>query len=137
MDSFLLDTHAWIWLQEGFPSISADIVKTVDAARRNDRLFVSAVSVWEIGNLEIRGRVRLHATIEEWLRIAFTIGRLQLLSLDAQIALASTRLPEGLHRDPADRMLAATTRIHNLTLLTRDQSLLDYGRKGHLRVRKI
>ncbi len=137
MDNFLLDTHAWIWLQEGIPGLSTKLIATVDQARANDKVFISAVSVWEIGNLEARRRVRFHSNIEEWLHIAFTIGRLQLLPLDAQIALASSRLPGDLHRDPADRILVATARIHDLTLLTRDARLLDYGREGHLRVQKI
>lgn len=137
MDRFLLDTHAWIWLQEGASGISPSTIAAVDAAREGETVFVSAVSVWELGNLEIRGRFQLHSPIDEWLRMAFTIGRLQLLPLDAQIALASSRLPGNLHRDPADRILAATARIEGLTLLTRDTRLLDYGRKGHLRTRKI
>ena len=137
MDAFLLDTHAWIWLQEGLPGLSASTVATIDAARGNNKVFVSAVSVWELGNLEIRRRVKLHSTIDEWLRMAFTIGRLQLIPLDAQIALASSRLPGDLHRDPADRMIVATARVSDLTLLTRDARLLAYGRKGHLRTRKI
>lgn len=137
MDTFLLDTHAWIWIQEGVPGISTSMVATIDEARRFDKVFVSAVSIWEIGNLEIRNRVQLNSAIDEWLHMAFTVGRLQVLPLDGQIALASSRLPGELHRDPADRMLVATARIYNLTLLTRDRRLLDYGRKGHVRVRKI
>jgi PIN domain nuclease of toxin-antitoxin system len=38
------------------------------------------------------------------------------------------------HGDPADRFLLATARVHNLTFLTKDRALLDYGREGYVRV---
>jgi PIN domain nuclease of toxin-antitoxin system len=32
----------------------------------------------------------------------------------------------GLHKDPADRLLVATARLHDLTLLTADEWILGY-----------
>jgi PIN domain nuclease of toxin-antitoxin system len=42
-----------------------------------------------------------------------------------------------LHRDPSDRILAATAREHSLVLVTRDEELVRYGRKGHLPILEI
>ncbi len=36
--------------------------------------------------------------------------------------------------DPADRILAAGARIHDLLFITRDGKILEYGAAGHLRV---
>lgn len=137
MDRFLLDTHAWIWLQEGLPGISPRIITQIDEARRHSNVYVSAISVWEIGNLTARGRLALESPIDEWLQMAFTAGSLQLTPLDANIALASTRLPGVIHSDPADRMLVATARTHGLTLVTHDKLLLKYGKHGHVNVLAI
>jgi len=45
--------------------------------------------------------------------------------LTHEIALIARQLP--LHQDPADRILAATAQIHDLTLLTADNRLLGLG----------
>ena len=42
-------------------------------------------------------------------------------------------LPDLAHRDPADRMLIATARAHDLTLITRDRAILAYAALGHVR----
>ena len=42
-------------------------------------------------------------------------------------------LPELTHRDPTDRMLIATARAHDLTLITRDRAILAYAAAGHVR----
>jgi PIN domain nuclease of toxin-antitoxin system len=36
------------------------------------------------------------------------------------------------HRDPADRLIVATARVANATLMTRDRRILDYAACGHL-----
>jgi PIN domain nuclease of toxin-antitoxin system len=36
-------------------------------------------------------------------------------------------------RDPADRIIAATARAFDMTLVTRDRPLLDYADAGHLK----
>jgi PIN domain nuclease of toxin-antitoxin system len=43
-----------------------------------------------------------------------------------EIALRSRDLPGFACQDPGDRFLAATCLVHELTLITRDQSLLEY-----------
>jgi len=46
--------------------------------------------------------------------------------------MESSFLPGSLHRDPADRIIAATAREYGHTVITRDRALLDYARQGHL-----
>jgi PIN domain nuclease of toxin-antitoxin system len=41
-------------------------------------------------------------------------------------ALESSYLPGTFHRDPADQIIVATARVHNLILLTSDRKILDY-----------
>ena len=137
MDNFLLDTHVWIWMQEADRQLPSLAIRLLEAAQQERRLFASAISVLEIAQLESKRRVQLTLNIHAWLEQSFADDGIQLLPLTPEIAVASTRLPGSLHRDPADRILAATARIEGLTLLTRDVRLLDYGRKGHLRTRRV
>jgi PIN domain nuclease of toxin-antitoxin system len=39
------------------------------------------------------------------------------------IANEVARIPESVHRDPADRLIIATARVHELPVLTRDQAM--------------
>lgn len=137
MNNFLLDTHVWIWLQQADPQLLLSAVQMMETAQAEHRLFASAISVLEIAQLETKGRVHLTSDIQTWLNESFADDGIQLLPLTPAIAIESTRLPGKLHRDPADRILAATARIEGLTLLTRDARLLEYGRKGHMRVRRV
>ena len=59
---------------------------------------------------------------------------LHLVPLTPEIAVQSTRLPGTVHGDPADRILIATARVLNATLLTADAKIRAYGKSGHLSV---
>jgi hypothetical protein len=48
------------------------------------------------------------------------------------IAVAACAFPEAFYRDPADRLIVATTRVANAILMARDQRILDYAARGHL-----
>jgi PIN domain nuclease of toxin-antitoxin system len=135
-DRFLLDTHTWVWLRENDTRMSEQTFALIERAQQNARLFISAASVWELGNLESAGRIKLNMPIDPWLESAYRVG-LQSIAITSKIALASNRLPGTIHKDPADRILAATARTENLILLTRDKLLLTYAAQGHLRAHKI
>lgn len=51
---------------------------------------------------------------------------LQLAELSPEIAVESTQLA-GLHRDPADRIIVATSRILGLPLITADRRLREHS----------
>lgn len=131
----LLDTHCWIWLQSGQLNKFSQVgLKTIRQAGTNGTLGVSIISVWEIAMLESKGRVRIHMDCLEWVRRALETPGLSLVPITPEIAVESTRLPGSIHADPADRILVATARSLGARLMTRDQALLDYGRKRHARI---
>ena len=133
---FVLDTHVWIWIMEGLKSdLSNATVKAIEEAGGRAELALAAISVWELGMLEARGRITLSRSIDEWVRAALTAPGLRLVDLTPEIALESTRLPGNPHGDPADRMIIATTRVLGATLITCDDQILAYGASGHLSVR--
>jgi PIN domain nuclease of toxin-antitoxin system len=85
-----------------------------------NELWLSPISTWEALVLHFKGRIQLPNDIGEWLHGA-TLP-LREAPLTHGIALAASRL--SLHADPADRFLAATAQVLDLTFVTADRRLL-------------
>ena len=131
----LLDTHCWVWSQFGYEHEFSTLgLATFKQAARDGMLRLSVISVWEVALLESKQRLHLHMDCLEWVRRALETPGLSLVPLTPEIAVESTRLPGNMHADPADRILVATARNLGARLMTRDQALLDYGRKRHARI---
>jgi PIN domain nuclease of toxin-antitoxin system len=130
----LLDTHCWLWMQGGdWQEFSKAGRRLIEESASEGTLLVSVMSVWEVGMLEAKGRLQLLMPCAEWIERALKTSGVSLAPLTPEIALESSRLPGNLHRDPVDRILAATVRLTNASLLTRDRNLLAYGQKKHIR----
>lgn len=137
MGSFLLDTHEWLWLQNGDAAkLKAAAVRQFTELQRRGELFVSAVSIWEIAIAVSKERLYLGSSVEDWVQQGLADDGLQLLPLTPRILIESTRLADYPHGDPGDRMLIATAREQDLTLITRDDKILAYGAEGHVKVLK-
>ncbi len=74
--------------------------------------------------LDARGRVVLQKPLSAWFGDMLGSGKYTLLPITPDIAVASGRLPEEMHGDPADRLIAATALVHRATLITADRQLL-------------
>ena len=117
----LLDTHIWIW------SLGEPDRRSRPAARelRNpaNELWLSPISVWEFLLLVEKGRATPAGGAERWLAMAFEQLPLNEAVLTHEIARESRRMTLS-HQDPADRFIAATARVMELTLVTADERLL-------------
>lgn len=81
-----------------------------------------------------KGRLALGYDVDRWVADALGLRSVHLAPIEPAIAIDSVRLPGEFHPDPADRIIVATARFHHATLLTADQAILAYGRKGHVDV---
>jgi PIN domain nuclease of toxin-antitoxin system len=122
----LLDTHAWIWWVAGSAELPIRTRRHVQAAFAEDRLWVSAISAWEIALLVQRGRLELRLPVREWVARSEALSGLHFLPVDMTIGLRAVEL-SGLHQDPADRMIVATAELLAAVLITRDERLQRYG----------
>jgi PIN domain nuclease of toxin-antitoxin system len=130
----LLDTCAAIWLMARAP-MSVAALHAIRAARRaNLGVYVSPFTAWEIGTLVSKGRMQLTLTPDVWFATLLALPGVRLAPLTQAELLASTALPSTPPSDPADRIIAATARLHGQVLITRDHKLLAYSREGHIRV---
>jgi len=131
----LLDTHIWIWaVNKNLDRLSDIAISVINEADREQRLAVSAISVWEVGMLESKGRITCTPDCLTWINQALSFPHLTLIPLTPRIAVLSSRLPGEIHGDPADRIIAATCLDLEATLLTKDQKLLAYGENSPLKV---
>lgn len=130
----VLDTHVLVWMLAGDERLSREVRQVITNASYEYGAELSAISLWEVSMLAAKGRLQLYRDIGTWVELVATHPALHIVPLAPEISVASTRLPGELPRDPADRMIVATTRILNATLVTADRALLDYGAQGHVRV---
>lgn len=130
----LLDTHVLVWMLAGDERLSREARQLIENASYEDGADVCAISLWEVSMLAEKGRLPLFRDVGAWVESVATHPALNIVPLAPEIAVASTRLPGELHRDPADRMIVATARTVNATLVTADRALLEYGAQGHVRV---
>lgn len=123
----LLDTHAWLWWIEQNPKLGAKAIAALDQFPPRRRPFLCDISLWEIAMLFERGRLELDVPLDDWLQAAADSRSVQLLPVTPRIAAEVARLPETFHRDPADRLIVATSRVHRIPLLTHDAAILRSG----------
>jgi PIN domain nuclease of toxin-antitoxin system len=116
--------------------VSARFLAEVEQWQRQRIAYLSPISFWELGLLVSANQYELDRPVEEVWEQDTDPESYHIAELTGPILFDSTRLPGDLHRDPSDRILAATARANRLTFVTRDWRLLDYARQGHLRARK-
>jgi len=73
--------------------------------------------------LHSKGRIALPLPFSTWLRRATAPDMLTVLPFDAEAVIAVNDLPDTFHGDPADRMIVATARAHDLPLATHDEAI--------------
>jgi PIN domain nuclease of toxin-antitoxin system len=130
--SLLLDTHVWIWFMLANAELAVSERNAINRAAASGQLRIAAISVWEAALLASRGRVVLGRPLTQWITEAVSAPGLTIEPLLPQVAVEACSLPEAFHRDPADRLIVATARVANATLMTRDRRILDYAARGHL-----
>lgn len=119
----LMDTHAWIWWIEQDARLGAKAIAALDALPADRRPFLCDVSLWEVATLVERGRLQIDVPLDDWLNAAAHPRSVQLLPVTPRIAAEVARLPETFHRDPADRLIVATSRAHRIPVLSHDERI--------------
>ena len=132
MSGLLIDTHAWIWYINGSNEINKNSRKIITTALHDNRAYLAAISLWEIGMLEKKQRITLEMPALEWINKSIAITHIRVQPISPAIAIESCHLPGKFHDDPADRLIVATARVEALTLMTRDKQILAYGQHKYV-----
>lgn len=114
----LLDTHVLIWWDAGRRLSTA----ARSAIRDADEVYVSAASAWEIAIEASLGKIISSRSVAQ---ATAECGFFELPVTFAHAEQLAT-LP-ALHRDPFDRLLVAQAIAEDLTVVTRDPAITQYG----------
>jgi PIN domain nuclease of toxin-antitoxin system len=119
----LLDTHVAVrWLIEA-KRLSREQIRVLEATvRRTEPVALSAVSLLEIAVLTSEGKLRL--PLGDFFDELQGNPLFRVLPLTYEIASEVSSLGSSL-RDPADRVIVATARVHRLRLVTSDQRIIE------------
>ena len=123
----LLDTHVLIWYLDNPNLCSKKALNAINIAQKENNIFISSMSIWEITMLVKKGRLEFKMDVNLWIKKCEQLPFLNFIPVDNDIAYHSVTLPSPLHNDPVDRILIATSRIHKKTIITKDERILNYN----------
>lgn len=107
-----LDTHVLVYAL-------SDVVRPRERALLSDhRWGISAIVLWEMAKLAQLGRIELDLSRPS---VESALASLHVWPLDLEVARVSTQL--DFRGDPADELIAATSVVHGIPLLTRDEAI--------------
>jgi PIN domain nuclease of toxin-antitoxin system len=125
----VLDTHIWLWWINGSPGkLPAYLIERIE---NDEEVFVSAISCFEIEWLSRHGRIELDVDLDDWFSATFLEAGVACLPVTADIARLAASLPEH-NKDPQDRIIIATSVIHNANLISADRQFSLYDEISHL-----
>jgi PIN domain nuclease of toxin-antitoxin system len=107
-----VDTHILVFALMG---------EVTDRERRvlaSNTWSVSAIVLWELAKLAQLGRIDIDLDDADLTR---TLSSIHVWPIDLAVSIQSTRL--DFKSDPADELIAATSIVHHIPLLTRDRRI--------------
>ena len=119
----LPDTHALLWFLESNPRLGREADLIIRRATEFSIAAFSAISVWEVALLLVKGRLTLDVNALEWRQNLLATGFVE-IPVDGAIAARSVALPD-FHDDPADRIIMATAQEGH-QLITNDERILSW-----------
>lgn len=121
----LLDTHVWIWSQEDVNRLGPQTRRLLLGPEHENH--VCTISTLELARLVATGDINVSIALTEWVERALRAIQGLTVQVSHRIAMDAYALPGSFHKDPADRVLVAAARCHELTLLTADERILNYS----------
>ena len=128
MKKLLLDTHVLLWAIGKTDELSAQIIESI--TNKENEVYVSAVSMWEIALKYSIGKLKLNFDIDNIPEYCKQMG-FTLIALEPLEALGSLRLPQKKnHKDPFDRILIFQCIKNDYTLVSKDDRMKLYKKEG-------
>ena len=90
------------------------------------RISVSAISCGEIACLVNKNRIQIDRHWKVWFNHFIEMNQWSCFDVSLQIIQEAYSLPEDFHQDPADRVIVATGRLNDLSIITSDQKIIAY-----------
>ncbi len=123
----LLDTCAIVWDALDRDRLTDNAKHAIARADENRALIISDISIWEISMLIKRSRVEVATTAANFVNLFLDSRNVTVIPISPEIAELSVNFGTNINNDPADRIIAATSIIHNAQLVTADTNLRQSG----------
>jgi len=121
----LLDTHVAVrWLIDPKKLSREQIHALKEVTRRAEPVTLSSMSLLEMAVLSNQGKLKLKTSLDKLFEDLQANPLLRVLPLTYEIAAEVASMGNAL-RDPADRAIIATARVHRLRLVTSDQRIIE------------
>ena len=124
--TYLLDTHTFLWMAGDPLSLPERVREIVE--EKNNHLYLSAASAWEIAMLQQLKRLELPDVPQRFIAEALQQLNVLPMSIGFTTAISAATLP-FIHRDPFDRIIIAEALKEKMTILTKDVLFKSYGVK--------
>ena len=123
----LLDTHVFLWYMAGDSRLTSSAKSYVD--NRENILYLSMASLWEIAIKYSSGRLTLMETYETLIPRLLQANGINVLSIsvDHMSEVANLPFPDSTHRDPFDRLIIAQSKVEDIPVLSIDAKFDVYG----------
>lgn len=122
----IIDTHIWIWWVQDDRRLSPPH-RAILHDHEASGIGLPAISCWEVAKAVEIGRLVLPLPPHVWIPKALAYPGIMLLPLSPEISIESAALPEGFHKDPADQIIVATSRVLGAPLVTADERIRSYS----------
>ncbi len=118
----ICDTHVLLFWADAPHRLGASARTAIEQGLKDRNLACSDISLWEIAMLFAKGRLRQDVDAVRYMDDIITAMAMEVLPVTPAIAvLAQTDIFP--HKDPADRLIAATALHYKVGLITIDQNL--------------
>jgi PIN domain nuclease of toxin-antitoxin system len=121
--NIILDTHIFLWLISEDEHLSEDKVQAI--IDPNNQVFLSVVSVWECVIKYQTGKLDFPESPEIYLPEKRSDHLIKSLEIKENTIKQLIKLPM-LHKDPFDRLIICQSLEHDLTIMTEDETILNY-----------
>jgi len=119
----VVDTHVIIWDALKPELLSERAKQAIDRANNSDGIIFCEISLWEIAMLVQKERVCIEASYQDFIKWVLLSNKYQYQGITPEIAELSTQFPEEINKDPVDRIIAATSLVQKIPLVTADSNL--------------
>ncbi len=127
MPSLLADTHIVVRWLFGGRRLSREQARVLDVVtNRGETIAISAMSLLEMAALHTAGKLELDISLRQAFAMLQENPSAAILPITYEIAEEVAALGDNL-RDPADRTIVATARVHRLRLVTSDVRIIESG----------